>query len=669
MRVRYPYLTDSAFLYLMDTQRLKEQYVKITVLDWFENPIKDIQGIVTGGNVNIDGNSNVRRTCNLSAFINENEYGRVTETDNLISINKKVYLQIGYKNVTDQYLDYPIIWYPMGVYVMINPSINHSTSGTTISVQLRDKMVLLNGEVGGVIPASTEFDKYDTIDENGQWITRYPTIVQIIREAVNHFGGEQLGKIIISDVDTRVKKVMKWVGTNPVYLVNNDGQYTMTTNPRGSGGDIGYTEYEYGRDVGYIYVDFTYPDELIANAGDNVCTILDKVKNLLGNYEYFYDIDGNFRFQEKKNYLNVSHAQVEIDKLSKDDYIVDMSKGKTVYSFADKATLISAYSNTPQFNKIKNDFVVWGLRKNAEGNSIPIRYHLAIDKKPKTGNTYKCFFYEDPDDGLTKAKVPIMYDNFAKLSANPGVEGVFYMDKGTGIIYKWNGEDYEAVEVDLVDVTTKDWRTEFYLQGADAEPLGTESNYYYTELLDEWPKIYNVLDGEYYKEYLDTPSDLDFYLDIIDSEAAISRFSVQNIGRRTHVVNDDSVNCIFEPNIPDYVLIEIGQPDTEDRRRECEERNQRYIQVESSIYKLLVGGGTANSAYQVVRQLLHEYTSYNESITIQAIPLFHLEPNTRIEVRDTESNIFGDYMMSSISIPLDVNGTMSISATRALERL
>ena len=89
MKVRYPYLKDSTFLYLMDTNRLKEQFVKITVLDWFERPIKDIQGIVTGGNINIDGNSNVRRTCNLSAFIGKKKYGRVTETDNLFSINKK----------------------------------------------------------------------------------------------------------------------------------------------------------------------------------------------------------------------------------------------------------------------------------------------------------------------------------------------------------------------------------------------------------------------------------------------------------------------------------------------------------------------------------------------------------------------------------------------------
>jgi len=45
-----------------------------------------------------------------------------------------------------------------------------------------------------------------------------PTIYQIIQELVNHFGGEQLSKIIISDIDNKIKKVMKWTGSVPLYL-------------------------------------------------------------------------------------------------------------------------------------------------------------------------------------------------------------------------------------------------------------------------------------------------------------------------------------------------------------------------------------------------------------------------------------------------------------------
>jgi hypothetical protein len=35
---------------------------------------------------------------------------------------------------------------------------------------------------------------------------------------------------------------------------------------------------------------------LVGNAGENVVTILDKIKNQLGDFEYFYDVDGKFVF-------------------------------------------------------------------------------------------------------------------------------------------------------------------------------------------------------------------------------------------------------------------------------------------------------------------------------------------------------------------------------------
>ena len=65
------FLNDSAFLKEIDKMRIKEQYVKITVLNFLEKPIQEIQGRVTGGNVNLDGNSAIRRTSNISLVTND----------------------------------------------------------------------------------------------------------------------------------------------------------------------------------------------------------------------------------------------------------------------------------------------------------------------------------------------------------------------------------------------------------------------------------------------------------------------------------------------------------------------------------------------------------------------------------------------------------------------
>ena len=280
MKINYKYLQDSAFLSMVDTLQIKEQYVKITILDWLENPIQEVQGLVTGGSGNLDGKSAMRRSCNLQVFIPNEELSNVTNVNNLFSINKKVYLEIGFKNTTNYYKDYPILWYPQGLYVIINPSLSHSTSGISLSLQLKDKMCLLNGDCGGKIAASTQFDEYETIDENGDYVISKPTIVQIIREAVNHFGGEQLGKIIISDLDTKVKMAMRWIGNTPLYFIQDNGNRKLTTNYAEAQGKA-YQMYEYGDDVGFIFTDFTYPNELVENAGSSVVTLLDKIKGTL----------------------------------------------------------------------------------------------------------------------------------------------------------------------------------------------------------------------------------------------------------------------------------------------------------------------------------------------------------------------------------------------------
>ena len=702
-----PYLQDKRFLKEMDLLKLKEQLVKITVLDWAENPIKEIQGKITGGSLNLDGKSSIRRTCNLTMFVEDYDDINVTTINNLISINKKMQLAVGIKNTTGRYKEYPIVWYPLGIYVMINPSVSRGLNGTTVSIQLKDKMCLLNGECGGTLPAQTQFDEYETIDEKGNLVIEKVVISQIIRELVNHFGGEQLSKIIISDLDDRVKQVMKWTGTKPVFLITtgseNDPSYSLTMD-EAIAKQYAYKQFNYGEDIGFIYTSFTFPKELIGNAGDTVVTILDQIKGVLGNFEYFYDLDGNFRFQEIKNYLNTSKAKVEIDKINSEDYFIDNSNGKSVYTF-DDGLLVSSYSNAPQFQMIKNDYIVWGIKKTTTGNTLPIRYHLAIDTKPKIGNTYQVFEYIDDNDGLEKCKCAIPYSSYEVLIANPGAALTYYQapdfeDESLLRLYIWEDEEYKRIptadELDMIEsmtekeqeeyrkehlftkseisyadfteITTTDWRTELYLQGTIAEPLGRDSNYYYAELNAEWPKLYDVKAKKYYPEVKNIPSNIDYYLDFIDIGAKISELSVSNIGRRTIVVNDDNINCIFESDIPDFVIIETGDG-AEEARNECKARDQRYIQVDSNIYSQLALGGVSNSAYNKVRELLYQNTSYNESVTLQAIPIYYLEPNTRITVNDAESNIYGDYMISTMSIPLDINGTMSISAVRALERV
>lgn len=782
MIYNYPYLNDKDFLEKILSSHLNEYFVKIITLDWQENPIQNIQSRVVSANFSIDGSSSVRRTGNISLILDENDQIALN-VNNLFSINKKISVQIGYVNNSPQkYLDYQIIWFPMGIYVINNVSLSHEINQLTVSLQLKDKMCLLNGQLGGVIPASTVFDNYITIDSDGNEIISRPTIYQIIQELVNHFGGEQLGKIIISDLDTRVKEAMKWAGSSPLYVVQKNSQIQMTISSeqylewtRNQGWeDFAGSPFEYGYDVGYTFTDFSYPGQLICDAGAAVTDVLDQIVATLNNYQYFYDLNGNFIFQEIKNYLNNSQSKIALQHLKTQgnieasDYLIDNSNGKSVYSFKD-SNLVTSYNNTPQFNMIKNDFVIWGIRKTSTGAEIPIRYHLAIDKKPDTGNTYLAFSYEDPDDHIIKWHCPITYISKSHFPKT-GAKGIFYYDQAADKIYIWDDDGtgnntYIITDATIERVTTKDWRTQLYFQGVSAEPFGTDSNYYYTELINEWPKIYDIKANEigesnikaynniyavpqtwlryntvgtfyycttnnivykciargtftsenyqaqdmsniyipenvtnytyinlYYlgqvnkssfkESTLQSPVNIDYFLDFIDSNEKVAEYDVNNIGRRSYIINDNNINCVFEPDIPDIILIRLsdsmaidpitGEPITEMAkiRQECQQRGQNYYQVPDTIYDALTIGGAFNSGYNFIRQAFHQYTSYNESISISCLPLYFLQPNTRISVYDSDSGINGDYMISTISITLGINNnSMTINGIKALEKL
>ena len=101
MRKQYPYLqeqyvynlneeqTKRSFLEQLDDFVNQRQYIQMTLLDWEENPLKDIQGIITGGSLSKDGASPVRTTGSLSCTVNADEYS-IDSLNMDFALNKKV---------------------------------------------------------------------------------------------------------------------------------------------------------------------------------------------------------------------------------------------------------------------------------------------------------------------------------------------------------------------------------------------------------------------------------------------------------------------------------------------------------------------------------------------------------------------------------------------------
>lgn len=571
-------LLDENFLATLSEQKERDIYARIISLDINENPIDQIEGRVTGGSINIDGDSAIRRTCSLSMItdkvdINEFYWG----------IKIKFKLEIGLRNrLTGQYAPtkngiYPeIMWFPQGYFIVSGFNTSISTNNCTISLSGKDKMCLLNGDLGGQLYASIDFGTEETsttvmepitlsINANSESITlkdyyikpkkrddvninnqnkvlannsqycfipnqdngnyykqdnlyyeaidnssrdnsplkyydmykkiddpedlyepiteeeillyepekyyykkskeekyfildttssltndrtyyklvplyqqftditkKKITIEKIIRESVHAYAKEPYYNIIINDLDDYGLEQLTYKGDTILYALydvhkdeftnlifegknaslertiekikREEGHFDFySTEHKGTSiylkregkeffaaseinnNDNSYTEYtlfkiEYGTDVGYRLTDLTYPGDLISSVGDSLTSVLDKIKNMLGDFEYFYDINGKFIFQRKKTYVNTSWSQITNNK---DETYVDYSNNQSKFSFNFEGNrLISAIQNSPVLNNLRNDFIVWGKRKGISGADIPIHARFAIDKKP-----------------------------------------------------------------------------------------------------------------------------------------------------------------------------------------------------------------------------------------------------------------------------------------------
>ncbi len=435
-------LLDQNFLVKLYSSQTREVYAKVTLLDFDENALADYEGKISQGSVNLDGSSAIRRTCSLTV---------VAELDEVQSymwaLNSKFKMQVGLKNVLkSDYPDYPdVIWFPMGIYFITSFNINRGTTQTTISIQGKDKMALLSGDLGGTIPALTwDFGSIDETDASGKTTTKKYLIKNIIREAVHEFAHEPFHNIIINDIDDEGLELLQYNYSKPMYLLNDvkadvvtqftlnakqgtyyklNEDYTLdgrtvtfedndfefdTRNSLLESKPTYFTTIEYlphdtttpcerpytcikaeqGDTIGYRNTDLVYAGDLISSVGESVVSMLDKIKNMLGDYEYFYNLEGQFVFQRKKISLQHPWNVLKKDSDTGEQYVdTDLYANQYEFEF-DNNSIVTSFSNTPNISNVKNDFVVWGTKKGNNNNQTPVHCRYAIMDKPTRYKSY-----------------------------------------------------------------------------------------------------------------------------------------------------------------------------------------------------------------------------------------------------------------------------------------
>ena len=801
------------------------------------------------------------------------------------------------QNSDGEYKIYKIIENPDEIF--INVSLNKSQYKSNFyynqSTELTKYYTIETRNANQIYQDNVETKSFyqlkDIYNKSDNYTKEKNPIDKIIREAVHTYGKEPYHNIIINDLDNYGLEQLTYKGDITLYAlkdfssgeftqlvrkgsissldtivkdskfqfepknneINNNVQPTVIIYQNSkfiklpsppSGNSIPshryYTvaQFEYGDDIGYRLTDLVYTGDLVSNVGDSLTSVLDKIKTMLGDFEYFYDLEGRFVFQRKKTYINVSWNTM-VD--NKDEKYFTFANDESKFSFNFEGNrLISAIQNSPKITNLRNDFSVWGKRKNTSGADVNVHMRYAIDKKPVyykalNGKIYYNIQEKQPfietsstefdslpllnstsiDQFLINNKKTnfylwnfknfIDYFNIEISSTNPvkslfsnnflgftkqdlqnyfNVENINININEDSNLIKFisitkeinnNEEDYtiaastgeqsiayyyrnyktndnkqyyifvpSTIKFNNITERFVDWREIIYQmaldyfagQGCsnDNSVFLSDSNYsltdpdqflyevgkrnpeyyptgytgyeqYYTDMQGFWRLLYNpeyvpkieYEDGyyndknwedlkkkktiyEYYstadsdkmywnKTVFEAPETLDFWIDFLDSNLELYKFSVPQIGDRSKTVKDDKAGAIIYREIPNLILYDSDNNNTPQREAIIKNSGYRFINLPKGFSQFFTISYRSKSVKDKIDDLLYEHTYAQDNITITSIPIYHLEPNTIIYVKDDNTGINGEYIATRFTIPLNYNGTMSITANKAPQRL
>ena len=384
-----------------DYNVLKQQYIKkyirLELLDFQYNIVDELSGNMTKCSINVDSNSDLRRSCDLGFVVTTSTFD--IKAGSKIFLDKMVRPYVGYENMRTG----EIQWYNQGIYLVNNPQWSYNASTNEISMQALDLMSKLTGLRNGNLEGiPTKIAK----DEN-------------VREAIIktiELGG--FTKYICEECKT------------------NDG--TIVPVPYDIEIDVGGTIYDILtglRDIMpnyqiYFDINGVFHYEPIPLAYDDPVLIDD---DLFNNVLISENI--NTDFESVKNYVEVLGHTWDVDYYSPSDKTT-VSGGTITPTFADLKELqndtavgITLPSDITNVNKVTIDFL--GNNDVVDIDNEPVK-SLSKD----TEWIFQCVAGE-------KGKLPSTYRKLEYIQSS----GKQYID--TGVIVK----DITEIKVDFQAVT------------------------------------------------------------------------------------------------------------------------------------------------------------------------------------------------------------------------
>lgn len=601
-----------------------------------KNPFEKITSSV--GTINLNGQSTLQRSCSLTLHIpkEDAEGQEYYVPDWAIKTQFKIETCMKLDDTEPSDMD----WQSQGIYVITSFSKSESVQSYTLSLSGKDKMCLLNGDLGGHFGAQIDFGTIETEKDDGSIIIDHIPVKTIINNLLCVYGNEKKQNIAINDIPEVGYELWEYVGREPLYLFydtidkkvinmtldqnyqlvpcvidEETGNVTTLPNININNSDIIYrtnqklllksnensTKFKWGSKIievirilqdevaGYHQTSLVYAGELIADATNTVTNILDKIVQMLGEYEYFYDVDGKFIFQKKHTYITDGNTPIT--------YAAE---------FANKE-LITQITDNVAINQVKNDFTIWATRAS---DQLPIHARIAIDKKPAaTNGDWRETIYQEAKTWITQGNE----DSDQEIA--PSRYADYYTD-----LYSFWRQLYCPVDSKGLIETER-------LDGIEYDPTTGWNT-----------QVYN------------SPENLLFWFDFIEPEkgSAFKKIDIDTIGRRKKVVKQNQHASIYTAEVPEvlYWLQDETLP-----------KSTAYSPLfipDDLKYKFILSNQGV-SVLQQLDNLIMNNATMAETINLTIIPNYNIQPNTRIKYFNQ------DYIVKSVTIPTTYNGLMQLT--------
>lgn len=237
-------------------QNIVDVQIELTVKNDDGTVVDRLYGVLNGGSIKIDSGSSVRRTASFSLTPTK-QITNISE-QSLVWLNKNVTVRLG---ILDQRTQQRV-WYNQGVYLYQSASSSFDVSNNSMSIELSDWVLKLdgtvNGQVGGAI--SVVVQAYDEDPITGE-------------------------PIQFTSIKKAVEDTLKSAGISPEnYEVQDIGEYYAMPQYN--------DDWEHYRDKYPLWNMIPYDQEF--STGCSVWEMLTTLVELYPNYDAAFDANGKF---------------------------------------------------------------------------------------------------------------------------------------------------------------------------------------------------------------------------------------------------------------------------------------------------------------------------------------------------------------------------------------